>query len=168
MQIMKTPRLLAVLSLPALLLGCEVPELDVPESPAPVTQQASDSGPDQASAVSPDATPSEPREVTGRDPKKGKLSRQEGGYLGSVLGAGMYAKHQIVFDQVKHAINLDYGLNGDFPKSHEEFMERVIKFNKIQLPELDEGDQYLYDPEDHTLKIFRPETSASRQSQDAN
>ncbi|MCH2115465.1 MAG: hypothetical protein MK171_11225 [Pirellulales bacterium] len=164
---MKNPTLLAAISLLTLSAGCEVPELDVPESAAPIAEPSQKSTPEQAAAVSPDATSSEPREVTGRDPKKGKLSREEGGYLGSVLGAGMYAKHQIIFDQVKHAINIDYGLNEDFPKSHEEFMERVIKFNKIQLPELDEGDEYLYDPADHTLKIYRPAAADSPDQQDA-
>ncbi len=149
---MKTPTFFTLTPLMTLLLaitlGCDVPEIDVPESSTAVVEQ-----PAPAEVVS---APSGPREATGLDPKKGKKSRKEGGYLGSVLGAGMYAQHQAIFLQVKQAINLDYGLNGDFAKSHEEFMERVIKFNKIELPELDEGDEYLYDPEDHTLKIYRP------------
>ncbi len=150
---MKTPTFLTLAALMtlALSLGCEVPEVDVPESSTVVAEPPTEQAP--AEVVS---APMDPREVTGRDPKKGKKSRKEGGYLGRVLGAGMYAQHQAIFLQVKQAINLDYGLNGDFAKSHEEFMERVIKFNKIELPELDEGDEYLYDPEDHTLKIHRP------------
>jgi len=157
---MKTPQLLTLATLLTLSLilslGCEAPELDVPEGTATVAEEPIVEKP----AMQVETKPTEPREVTGHDGKKGKLSREQGGYLGSVLGAGMYAQHQVIFLQVKNAINLDYGLNGDFPKSHEEFMERVIKFNKIQLPELSEGDEYLYDPEDHTLKIYRPGTDA--------
>ena len=149
---MKTLTFLSLAALLMLTLGCEVPEIDVPESSATVADEPTQQAPAEVASA-----PSEPREATGLDPKKGKKSRNEGGYLGSVLGAGMYAQHQAIFLQVKNAINLDYGLNGDFPKSHEEFMERVIKFNHLQLPELDEGDEYLYDPEDHTLKIYRPE-----------
>ena len=142
--------LFTLLALLAFTAGCEVPEVDFPEATAPVADVADvESEPPTATA--------DPHKATGLDPKKGKLSRKEGGYLGSVLGGGMYAQHQVVFLNIEHAINIDYGLNGDFPKSHEEFMERVIKFNQITLPELDEGDEYLYDPEDHTLKIFRPE-----------
>ncbi len=149
---MKTSLTLATLL--AFGLGCDAPPLEMPGGPAVVAEQTA---PEESTTPEADAAPFGPREATGRDPKKGKLSREQGGYLGSVLGAGMYAQHQAIFLQVKQAINLDYGLNGDFAKSHEEFMERVIKFNKIQLPELDEGDEYLYDPEDHTLKIYRPE-----------
>ena len=154
--IMKTPLFFTLAPLMTLVLavalGCEVPEVDVRESATTIAEPAAQEAPAKVASA-----PSEPREATGLDPKKGKKSRKEGGYLGSVLGAGMYAQHQVIFLQVKQAINLDYGLNGDFPKSHEEFMERVIKFNNLQLPELDEGDEYLYDPEDHTLKIYRPE-----------
>jgi len=154
-----TTKFLTLATMLMLPVGCEVPELDVPrDAAAPVQASGTATAQAEPSTNEINRSASQPREATGLDPKKGKLSREQGGYLGSVLGAGMYAQHQAIFLQVKNAINLDYGLNGDFPKSHEEFMERVIKFNKLQLPELDEGDQYLYDPEDHTLKIFRPES----------
>lgn len=66
-------------------------------------------------------------------------------------------KEKVVFEiQVPHALNLYWGLNGDYPKSHDEFMEKVIAENNIQLPQLPEGAKYVYDVESHTLMVERP------------
>lgn len=67
------------------------------------------------------------------------------------------AKEKIVFEiQVPQALNLYWGEHGDYPKSHDEFMEKVINFNNIQLPQLKEGARYVYDVESHTLMVERP------------
>lgn len=129
-----------------LLVGCEVPELDVPKTkPAQQTKVET--------SESPVATPSEPKEFTPRDGKKGKKSREAGGYLGAVGSARFTAENSMTINLYKHALDLYWGTNGYYPKTHDEFMEKIIKFNQIQLPELDEGVEYIYDPEDHILKI---------------
>ncbi len=134
--------------------GCEVPDLETPSDGATGDTAADDAAvPAEVPQAAPEAPA--PREVTGRDPQQGRLSREAGGYLGTALGAGMYARHQAVFLQVKQTINHHYGLYGEYPQSHEEFMQQVIRSNNIRLPELEEGDEYLYDPTDHTLKIHR-------------
>ena len=170
MTFRNTSALASLLSLTFFSLGCEVPELEgVQSASAPAVQQpapepaAEDDGEpqdtapaDTAPADGPPAVTSEPREVTANDPKKGKKSRQAGGYLGAVGHARFYAEHKLIFSQVEHALNLYWGLEGEYPQSHEEFMEKIIKANQIQLPELDEGVEYLYDPEDHKLKIHSP------------
>jgi hypothetical protein len=69
-----------------------------------------------------------------------------GGYAGAVFGANFWARHQIVIDQVKHALNLYWATNGEYPQSHDEFMKQIIEFNQIQLPELMEDQEYFYDP----------------------
>jgi hypothetical protein len=70
------------------------------------------------------------------------------------------AKEKVVFQiQVPHALNLYWGEHGEYPKSHDEFMEKVIQFNMIQLPQLPEGARYLYDVESHTLMVERPAKS---------
>jgi hypothetical protein len=43
--------------------------------------------------------------------------------------------------------------DGKYPKTTEEFMEKVIQPNMIELPELEPNQQFYYDPEDHELKI---------------
>ena len=57
--------------------------------------------------------------------------------------------------QIKyHALNLFHTpRNGRYPKSHEEFMEKVIKANNIQLPQPVTTAEYQYDVENHELKV---------------
>ncbi len=62
------------------------------------------------------------------------------------------ARERIVFQNVTHALNLYKAMNGP-PKSHQEFMDKVIKENNIRLPELPEGDRYLYDPKTEQLMV---------------
>ena len=42
------------------------------------------------------------------------------------------------------------------PKSHEEFMEKIIKANNIHLPELPDGQRYQYDPKTEQLMVESP------------
>jgi hypothetical protein len=64
------------------------------------------------------------------------------------------AKERIAFDiQIPHAMNLFKAMEGHMPKSHEEFMEKIIKANQIQLPKLPEGERYVYDPKQEQLMV---------------
>lgn len=66
-------------------------------------------------------------------------------------------KERLAYDvAVTHALQLYKALN-DFkaPKTHEEFMEKIIKDNKIKLPQLPPGRKYVYDPEQEKLMIER-------------
>ena len=45
---------------------------------------------------------------------------------------------------------------GRNPESHEEFMEKIVKFNQIKLPELPPGHKYVYDPATEQLMVERP------------
>ena len=173
---MKTHSLLTLATLLVFAVGCEVPELDIPESSAePVATQKSvaESGasevregflPDGRIDMSgvegePPMTTSTPREVTAKDPKHGKLSRQAGP-LGTIVKTIPWAKNKIIFDMIKYNMRIYDAEKGHYPKSHEEFMEKYLPQYypaALPLPELEAGDEYLYDPEDHTLKIHRPE-----------
>ena len=67
------------------------------------------------------------------------------------------AKERIVFEiQIPQALALFYGLEGRFPESHDEYMEKVITANQIPLPVLPEGHKYVYDVETHELMVERP------------
>ena len=64
------------------------------------------------------------------------------------------AKEHIAFDiQIPHALDLFKATEGRLPKSHEEFMERIIKENQIKLPPLPEGQRYVYDVKQGQLMI---------------
>jgi hypothetical protein len=129
-------------------VGCEMPEVDQ-HTPIPVVENPS------AENNSPpeNIEPAQPQEFTANDPKRGKRSRAVGGYAGAVFGARFWAEHQMIINNIKHALDLYNAEHGNYPKTHEEFMEKIIATNQIALPELDEGQEYLYDPEDHTLKF---------------
>ncbi len=42
------------------------------------------------------------------------------------------------------------------PKTHEEFMQAIIKDGGVRLPELPEGDEYWYDPKTEQLMVRHP------------
>ncbi len=164
-------------ALTVLLSGCEVPELDSPQ--AAVTAQPAEPGMlERAAHVDPEAylpdgrvdmsgVPGEPpmtngipREVVAKDPKKGKLSRRAGGMLGTNMQALPWVENETKFNIVIKTNLENYNaINGDYPQTHQEFMEKFIPEmcpQVLPLPELEPGDEYIYDPADHLLKIWRP------------
>ncbi len=71
-----------------------------------------------------------------------------GGPFSTPIATLFRTKELIAFNlQVQPAMNMYRALNGHFPKSHDEFMEKIIKENHIQLPDLSAGERYVYDPE---------------------
>ena len=71
-----------------------------------------------------------------------------GGLITEPISIYFKAPQMIVFRiQIPHAMNLYRGLHGHFPKTHQEFMEKIIQENGIQLPPLPPGARYVYDPQ---------------------
>lgn len=65
-------------------------------------------------------------------------------------------RERAAFLQIEQALNLYRGLEGRLPQSHDEFMEKVIQANGIQLPELPAGSRYVWDAEKGELMVERP------------
>jgi hypothetical protein len=66
-------------------------------------------------------------------------------------------KERIAFDiQIPQAMQLFKATENRPPKDHAEFMQRIIKENNIRLPELPEGDRYMYDPKTEQLMVELP------------
>ena len=63
---------------------------------------------------------------------------------------------------VEHALNLFNATEGRYPSTHEEFMERIIKENNIQLPVLPYKGHYEYDVEHHELKAVYTREQADK------
>lgn len=101
----------------------------------------------QAQEAAAAQAPPEIQAVTARSPKRGK-SLEGGGYLSVVAGTRFWAEHQLILDNILHAMQLYNAEHGRYPKTQEEFMERIIKPNEpaTRLPELPEGWEYFYDP----------------------
>jgi hypothetical protein len=57
------------------------------------------------------------------------------------------ARDRITFDiRVADGMRMYKATNGFAPKTHEEFMEKIIKEGQIKLPDLPPGDRYIYVP----------------------
>ena len=102
-----------------------------------------------------DATANPPAAETIREPVApgmGKKGRNYGsGPVATPIRAMFSAKERLAFGRIPHDLELYKALNGDYPKTHEEFMKEIIEANGIQLPELPDGHRYVYDPETHQL-----------------
>ena len=72
--------------------------------------------------------------------------------------AALYCvRERMVFEvQIPKAMQLFNATEGRNPKSHEEFMEKIIKEGQIHLPELWEGETYRYDPKTAELWVDPP------------
>ena len=82
-----------------------------------------------------------------------------GGMITEPVRAYFRTRERIVFEvTIPNAMKTFKAIDpdGKGPKSHEEFMERIVKENSIELPSLPEGHQYRYDPETEGLMIDRP------------
>ncbi|MEM9353083.1 MAG: hypothetical protein AAGA92_08725 [Planctomycetota bacterium] len=166
----KTQTLMAAL-LTAAFVGCEVPEVETVDVPTPPPTAAAEAEPEPQAEEGflpdgrldmsgvpdePPMTSAVPRPVTAKDPLKGKRSRRAGGYLGTTVGTLPWAENEILFIKIKSDLEVYNAMNGDYPQSHEDFMEKFLPQSVQTLPKLEPGDEYLYDPEDNTLKIWRP------------
>lgn len=121
-------------------VGCDASvELDdVPSAPATVAEDP------------PAAEAAPPRErVEGNKPVK--QGNPSGGYLSAVAGGYRSAREKIEMLPIDQAIQHFWATEGRYPKSHEEFMEKVVKPLQMQLPEVEEGYELQYDPEDHAM-----------------
>lgn len=77
--------------------------------------------------------------------KKGHYDSND--YISTTVGARFRAEEAITLSLVVNAMQQYKALHGAFPKTHDEFMSEIVKLNNIRLPELNEGEEYLYDPE---------------------
>ena len=66
-------------------------------------------------------------------------------------------RERMVFEvQIPQAMQLFEATEGRAPQSHDEFMQRIVQANNLRLPELPQGQRYVYDPERKELMVERP------------
>jgi hypothetical protein len=88
---------------------------------------------------------------------KGRSLDEHQGMLVTPAKAYFSVRERVVFEiRLPDALNKYKALNGNGPKSHDEFMAQIIDANQIQLPELPAGQRYVYDPEKEELMVERP------------
>ena len=75
-------------------------------------------------------------------------------------------KEKIVFEiQIPQALNLYKAEHGKGPQSHEEFMEKIIRANRIRLPKLPPGQRYEFNVEKQELWVVPDEQAAKGEAQ---
>lgn len=122
------------------------------------------SGPMGVAPARPAAPPPPPAQPT---PPPAAVKADSGvGAKGQGYGPGLVttpvatyfrAQEQIVFRiQIPDAMRLYKATNGHAPKSHEEFMEKIVNENRIRLPELPPGHRYRYYPDREELMVEHP------------
>ena len=118
----------------------------------PTAEGTAEQPPEQAE------TPPEPRRAEAGVGKQGQSLEDETG-AGAIIAQPARTlfdvQQRAVFEiQIPQAMKLFEATEGRKPQSHEEFMQRIIQANRIQLPELPEGQQYRYDPEKGELWVY--------------
>ena len=92
--------------------------------------------------------------------KKGQSLKEHEGMVVTPVKQYFRIQQQLVFDiEVKHSLELYNATNGNYPKSHAEFMKDIIETNQIKLPELPDGHRYVYEPATHELMVERPKSA---------
>ena len=128
----------------ALPLGCEIKTDTVAE---------------KGTTITPTPLPMEARPAEVGVGIKGQSLKNETG-IGKIIAQPamtLFAvKEKIPFEiEIPAAMNLFKAGEGEgrAPSTHEEFMEKIIKFNRIKLPKLPEGQEYRYRPEEEQLWV---------------
>lgn len=84
-----------------------------------------------------------------------------GGMITEPVRAYFRTRERVVFEiTIPNAMKTFKAIDpkGKGPASHEEFMEKIIRENAIELPALPDGWRYRYDPETEDLMVERPKT----------
>ena len=64
-------------------------------------------------------------------------------------------KLQVAELGITQAVEMFRATEGRYPKDHDEFMQKVIKANRIRLPEPNAGQRYQYDVKNHKLVVVQ-------------
>jgi hypothetical protein len=82
-----------------------------------------------------------------------------------LYGAQAYrpAIEQISKMSIQRAVNLFHAEHNRYPKDYQEFMDKIIKANGIELPELGSRFEYQYDVKKHELVIVQKASEPSGQ-----
>jgi len=133
--------------------GATSPPPPPPPPPGPPAAGGTDSFDERQDSL---ATQDEP-ERTKAEAGVGKKGRNYGGgVITEPIRQYFQVSQRIHFMNMEHAMRLYKAEFGNLPKSHDEFMDKIIKANSIELPELPEGERYVYDPARGELMVEKP------------
>ncbi len=143
---------------PATQLGGQLAPVPDTQEPAPQPKAPAEQ-PLTPPVTQPEEPAPEPAPVVREEAKAGVTGKGQGygqGPVATPVAAYFGARERIIFQiQIPQAMKLFKGMEGRNPKSHEEFMAKIIKASSIALPELanPETERYVYDPETGKLMV---------------
>jgi hypothetical protein len=80
-----------------------------------------------------------------------------GGLITTPVSTYFRAQERIEFARIKHDLDLYKAANDNKgPRTHEEFMEKIIKPAAIRLPTLPPGERFVYMPDKEELMVEHP------------
>ncbi len=138
-----------------------------PNAPAAAPSAPTDAAPQQAPAAAPaePAAQPAPAAADGGTVEKagvgvGRKGKDYGGpgFITTPVATFFRAEERIYFEaQIPNAMKIYKAEhNNKGPKTHEEFMDVIIKEHGVPLPELPAGDSYVYDPKTEELLVKHP------------
>jgi hypothetical protein len=137
-----------------------VPGIAPVATPGDLAQSATPPAATPPATVQPPSAPTAGVERTTAQAGVGAAGRSldnETGVIVESAKALFAVRERAVFEiSIPQALNLFQATEGRFPKSHDEFMERIINANAIRLPALPAGQRYIYDPQRNELMVERP------------
>ncbi len=86
--------------------------------------------------------------------KKGR--NYGGGIISEPIRQRFRIEQRIVFLNIQHSLNQYKALHDRLPRTHEEFMKEIVEEGGLTLPELPQGERYVFDPEKGELMVERP------------
>ena len=86
--------------------------------------------------------------------KRGQLGRTS--IFNYQINSLFRTRERINLQLVEYNMKLYKAEHGNAPKTHEEFMSKIIDAGMIKLPELKEGCRYDYNPQTEELEIVHP------------
>ena len=130
-----------------------------PPPPPPPPESTKPGTPPAAAATNAPETPPPGMTAEKADVGSGDKGRGYGeGFIATPVATYFAARERIMFTiqipEFIQAFKFEHDMKG--PKSNEEFMEKIIKKNHVQLPTLPPGYKYWYDAKDGELKVLRP------------
>ncbi len=88
---------------------------------------------------------------------KGRSLDQYEGVIVTPAKAYFAVRERLVFEaSIPKALSLYKASEGQAPKTHDEFMEKIVQANQIKLPPLPPGHRYVYDAMTEQLMVERP------------
>jgi hypothetical protein len=133
------------------------PQETTPQSPTPAPSAGAQATPETPPVYSSDAPV--PQGMVREQAKvgAGRKGHYSPGIITTPLSTYWRMQERIEYDaKVKYGLKLYKAEHGRFPKTMEEFEEKILKPGQVKLPELPEGHRYVYDPEKGELLVEHP------------